>query len=349
MFFQKPGERGLIQSTGETTLKRDWLTAAFAGPHIDFLKLDKEGREIEEPRVNQRGVEISGLWENYRRATNLKEKSGWIVVSTVSAFLFFAALFEILGRPAFPHRGELVRQVYCFYLIPLNFAVLWISVFWACYEARACERLFRRINEKPTLNKWRCLPPNSREASFNASPSALSNYLSFRLIVRSATRIQSLIYLPFLSIVLIIIARSDVFDAMDLPVPIVILIGLSLLYAVHSQIILQKAAIATKDKALRDLTIQLFEKERFKVSSTWEEQGSNTKLAGNSGKVGFSEEATTLSAEQIRILMTRIRETRQGPFAPLSQQPFVQAVLLPFGGYGGVQLIEYLMAATLPV
>ena len=155
--------------------------------------------------------------------------------------------------------------------------------------------------------------------------------------------------MPFLSIVLIIIARSDVFDAMDLPLPIVILIGLSLLYAVHSQIILQKAAIATKDKALRDLTIQLFEKERFKVSSTWGEQGSNTKLAGNSGKVGFSEEATTLSAEQIRILMTRIRETRQGPFAPLSQQPFVQAVLLPFGGYGGVQLIEYLMAATLPV
>ena len=78
-------------------------------------------------------------------------------------------------------------------------------------------------------------------------------------------------------------------------------------------------------------------------------KGSNRKLTGNPGKVGFSEEATTLSAEQIGILTTLIRETRRGPFAPLSQQPFMQAVLLPFGGYGGVQLIEYLMAATLAV
>jgi len=32
-----------------------------------------------------------------------------------------------------------------------------------------------------------------------------------------------------------------------------------------------------------------------------------------------------------------------GAFAPFTQQPALQALLLPFGGYGSVQLVEYLM------
>jgi hypothetical protein len=46
-------------------------------------------------------------------------------------------------------------------------------------------------------------------------------------------------------------------------------------------------------------------------------------------------------------LMERIRNTQEGAFAPISQQPALQALLLPFGGLGGVQLIEYLMSFTI--
>ena len=38
-----------------------------------------------------------------------------------------------------------------------------------------------------------------------------------------------------------------------------------------------------------------------------------------------------------------IRSTREGAFAPFTQQPALRALLLPFGGYGGVQLVEYLI------
>ena len=41
--------------------------------------------------------------------------------------------------------------------------------------------------------------------------------------------------------------------------------------------------------------------------------------------------------------MERIRSTREGAFAPFTQQPALHALLLPFGGYGGVQLVEYLI------
>ena len=54
-----------------------------------------------------------------------------------------------------------------------------------------------------------------------------------------------------------------------------------------------------------------------------------------------------ITVEQIQVLMERIRNTQEGAFAPLSQQPALQALLLPFGGLGGVQLIEYLMSLTI--
>ena len=53
--------------------------------------------------------------------------------------------------------------------------------------------------------------------------------------------------------------------------------------------------------------------------------------------------STPINAEQIKLLMERIRNTREGPFASFTQQPALQALLLPFGGYGGLQLVEYLI------
>jgi hypothetical protein len=62
---------------------------------------------------------------------------------------------------------------------------------------------------------------------------------------------------------------------------------------------------------------------------------------------GIVDPGLPITAEQIQLLMERIRNTKEGAFAPLSQQPALQALLLPFGGLGGVQLIEYLMSFTM--
>jgi hypothetical protein len=44
-------------------------------------------------------------------------------------------------------------------------------------------------------------------------------------------------------------------------------------------------------------------------------------------------------------LIAQVRNLRQGAFAPFFEQPLVQAILVPLGGAGGVQLVEYLMFA----
>ena len=40
--------------------------------------------------------------------------------------------------------------------------------------------------------------------------------------------------------------------------------------------------------------------------------------------------------------MERIRNSHDGAFVPFAQQPALRALLLPFGGYGSMQIIEYL-------
>ncbi len=41
-----------------------------------------------------------------------------------------------------------------------------------------------------------------------------------------------------------------------------------------------------------------------------------------------------------------MKGTRAAAFLPLTQQPAIRALLIPFGGFGGVSLVEYLVFAA---
>ena len=110
-----------------------------------------------------------------------------------------------------------------------------------------------------------------------------------------------------------VVSRSNFFDAMDFPLALFFVIGLALAYALHSALLLRRSAESARTKALENY-------EKLRSSQTW----------------------PPISVEQIKILMERIRSTREGAFAPFAQQPALQALLLPFGGYGSIQIIEYL-------
>ncbi len=131
--------------------------------------------------------------------------------------------------------------------------------------------------------------------------------------MRATQRIHWLIYLPFIAILFMVISRSNLFDAMDFPPALLFVIGLALAYALHSARLLYKVAKAMRTKALENY-------ENLRSSQTW----------------------PPINAEEINLLMERIRNTHEGTFAPFAQQPALQALLLPFGGYCSIQIIEYL-------
>jgi hypothetical protein len=166
--------------------------------------------------------------------------------------------------------------------------------------------------------------------------------------MRATQRIHGLIYLPFVLILFMVIARSDLFDAMNFPLVLVFVIGLVLVYALFSEILLHRGALAARTKALHYYEMLLWRlqsplplKNNLNENT---EDGTPSPDRVNGVAAGQSQlKDPPISAEQIKLLMERIRNTREGVFAPVTEQPALRALLLPFGGFGGAQLIEYLI------
>jgi len=309
-------------------LSRSRWSAVRTGPHLDLASFDSKGEA--DPKPAGAPVEVVSLWQNYLRATRWREMAGWILSSMLIVGGLGFAAFSILGRPSFPHRGQLVQSLHDILLI-LNVPVLWLIIFWVGYETRACARFIETLSNVPSV--W---PPGllDREEAATGVPRAhLDDYLDFELIVLATQRIHWLIYLPFVSILFMVLSRSDLFDTMDFPPAMVFVTGLALAYALYSAVLLRRSAELARTRALEHYETRLLTQARTKDSLR--------PAAADPAAEGPA--PPPISAEQIKLLMERIRSTHEGAFAPFTQQPALRALLLPFGGYGGVQLIEYLI------
>ncbi|HET7061504.1 MAG TPA: hypothetical protein VFI43_04925 [Nitrosospira sp.] len=329
------------------SLGRNRISALFVGPHIDVSGLDKDGKRIADELLRSGAkLQVSTLWQNYLRVTNWREALEWVTLSTVTALIFVALLFFLYGNPVFPHRGDLVQNLNAI-LGFLNALMLWAVIFWTSYEARACARLINTLG-KTGEHLWSDPPIETLDARLGVRTDDLTPYIDFRLITALTRRIQLLIYLPFISILFIIVGRSDLFDAMDFPPALIAVVVLSLGYAIYTEIVLRSAALDARGQILKEYEERLFVMEG-NVPAEAPDRTRDAPLAtatpGNSSQTSTSRPPIT--AEQIKLLMERIRNTHEGAYAPISQQPALQALLLPFGGLGGVQLIEYLMSFTI--
>ena len=282
---------------------------------FNLALFDKEsaaeaGSAVKEETTGKKIINVTTLWQNYLRATSWREMAGWIVVSLLIGSVLAFLAFKVLGRPSFSHRGELVWWLYKT-LVFLNALVLWTVIFWVGYETRVCVRFIETLSG--VRNKWPDQLLDDTAKKTGVLRAHLDDYLDFQMTVHATQRIRWLIYLPFVGIFFMVLSRSNFFDAMDFPLALVFVIGLALAYALQSSWRLRKEAEAARTTALKYY-------EDLRSSQTW----------------------PPINMEEIHLLMERIRNNREGAFAPFAQQPALQALLLPFGGYGSIQIIEYL-------
>ncbi len=309
------------------TLARSRRSALRTGPHLDLESFDRDGKADQKPAGA--AVEIVTLWQNYLRATRWREMAGWVLSSMLLVGGLGFTAFSVFGKSAFPHRGQLVETLH-YILVFLNGPVLWLVIFWVSYETRACARFIETLSSVPKI--WPTVLLNREETATGVPRAHLDDHLAFQLILLATQRIHWLIYLPFIQILFMVVSRSDIFDTMDFPLALVFVTGLALAFALHSAVLLRRSAESARSTAIAHYETQLLTQARAKDSQ----------LPAAVDGAAASPDRQPISAEQIKILMERIRNTREGAFAPIPQQPALQALLLPFGSYGGVQLIEYL-------
>jgi hypothetical protein len=149
------------------------------------------------------------------------------------------------------------------------------------------------------------LPPLSEEQ--------LSPYHNILFVAKRTEIVARLVWYPWIVLTLMVLARISLFDNWTWPPMLLLIFGLNASWALGSAILLRRAAEKLRAAALDSL-------ERFRSQNYADKD----------------------KRRMLRELIDEIRGLKKGAFAPLQEQPFIQAVLVPSGSVGALAIIQRL-------
>ncbi len=149
----------------------------------------------------------------------------------------------------------------------------------------------------------------------NSAQSVSVESFAIKVIGVHSKVIGDAMWWPSVLILLMVVARSPWFDGWHIPVELVLLVLIMLGAIVLSGLMLRIAAQRTRRRIISHL------KERMKQYSS----------RGNRLK------------EATERLIAEIEDADEGAYRPLSQDPFLWALTVPFGGAGGLLLLERML------
>ncbi len=286
----------------------------------------REWLATELPRLGKR-VNAASLWRQYNRRGVVWAR--WWRIAPNAALYYFSALLltATWGFPFRPFRGgvsALCDQVTVMIAVILLIALL----FYIVDAARLCRGLIDKLTQEETLyslatykrftKRWK-LPPNLQD-----------EWLDMQIIGRRTQAVGELIYFPFVILLLMIVSRSSFFDRWDWPPALILVLSINAALAIYSVFQLRAAAEKARRVSLERL--------RQKLVRVFHENSRPARAGAAPSRRGMPKN----SAEEIRFLIAEIENYKQGAFAPLSHQPVVGALLMPFGGAGVLAVFEHL-------
>jgi hypothetical protein len=259
------------------------------------------------------------LWHEYTALGAWPNVAVRCLPQVALALLFTFLTMKLLGFPNTPCRGEA-----CFELnqiiVMLGVSATTLLIFYVIDVIRLCRRWVNCIATgkiawpDETLAKTAVQQGRSMETGMHY----LEEWLDIELIGRRTRVIGNLIYLPFVVMFLLAVARHSYFDNWDFPTTLVIIFTVNAMLIVIAALILRGSAATAKKEALKRL-----EKERIRLS------GETPDAARQQRQIEWAIEA--------------IRNNQTGAFLPFTRHPvFGASVAMPSGAYVIVLLIEYL-------
>jgi len=275
-------------------------------------------------------------WIEYLDRMRFGPNTTRIVVTSAIFFAFSLALMS-LAWPHSPHRGELAAW-FNHALLLLLLGAMTALLFAALDATTMAARLLARLD--PSVPLPRRVTPEEEELRrrYPVGEDAIQAWIHFRLAVRVASAVNWFIYLPFLTLLLIIPTQSRIFDAWDLPLPYAALLAISIVLAALCARRLRHAATQLKADILKVIETESQNCELNLRAGQAAENGDQPPESGSS----THEAPPQVKAELLKRIAEQIRAVRDGPFLPLSQEPAVRAILLLLGGAGGISTVEFL-------
>jgi hypothetical protein len=287
----------------------------------DFWKGLKRGKFLEQ-------LQIKSRWQNFCLGLTRwqKEDAKWPKFSAEQAwhaylrrncfwprfirigalfmayFIFSFAVFTLFPPIIAPTRGLTAAGFDKCVLYPSVIGMLILSfyVFDALQLNSNFIRMFTRgvTNWAPDVAKLTGRdPPLSNEQ--------LSRYHDILFVAQRTEAVAPLIWYPLIVLAVMFVARAPFFDNWTWPLSLILVFALNAMWAFGSAIFLHRAAEQLRQTAISNLQLSR----------------ASAYLSGVKRRT-FDE------------LIAEIRGIRRGAFAPLSEQPFIRAILLPSGGLG---------------
>jgi hypothetical protein len=266
-------------------------------------------------------VIMEALWSNAcQRSTVLGRNAR---TAAVTLFFVVGLVFLALATrfPSVPHRGDFSYT--CDKVaVSLSSLMLIYLMFWVVDETNICLRFIKKLGRRePTIwplgsyDRISSLRPSVTEDG--VSDYAASSYLDVCFIGKLSHEAVPLIIMPFIVLTLMIIARWDFLANWRWETLILAIFGIDSAVCVCCAVRLRIHAVRAKERAIRQIA----------TASAVARAAKETERADG--------------LDSLRALMEGDVE---GAYLPWHRQPFVSALLIPFGGSGGLGLIEYLLA-----
>ncbi len=223
-----------------------------------------------------------------------------ILFALYSIFAF--TILHLFPQPPPPARGHIAFQIdsIVFYLGGVGLLLLTFYVVDAIQLNSNFIRMFGR-----EVTKWGRGVVDRSHRSPPLTEKELSAYHEIFFVAQRTQAVAPLIWYPLLVLTLLVVARSSIFDNWTWPVSLLLIFAITAAWALGSAILLRRAAEQLRETALNDL-------RRFRL-------------------LGQESEAKRQTFDE---LMTEIRDLKMGAFAPLTDQPFLRAVLFPGAAFG---------------
>lgn len=282
-----------------TIYPRCGLEAVMKGPFLQFAE--------------EKNTSIDKLWLEYKKIIQHNESKGylWIILASLVSLALTLYAFWGLGYLNFPARGVITFYAH-YILVAVQFLILWGLIFWIAYEAIACKQLIERIVIDQT--EWSPEVRKKQKAMTGLPEKKLNPYLHFVLITKLVKSINTIIYLPFILMLIIAIGRSNIFDNLGFSPALIVVYLLASVYLITILFLLRKSA-----EKQCVMVLQYYEDYRMRLAAI------------SSRELGKADN-----------LLTEIRNAKQSTFVPFLQRPALLALLLPGGGIGLTSIVEYL-------
>jgi hypothetical protein len=225
---------------------------------------------------------------------------------------FSFAVFTLFPQPVTPARGP-TSFFFDFWvaLIPAVIAMM-ILTFYVVDAIRLNSNFIRIFTYG--VAKWEPALSLGQERIPPLKEEDLPRYFDIFFVGLRTEAVAPLIWYPIIVLAVMFVARSSFFDNWSWPVSLGLVLALNVMWALGSAMFLRRAAEQLREGAIRKL-------QSLRIKSY---------AAGDE-----------IRREMFDELIAEIRGLKKGAFAPLTEQPFIRAILYPSGGLGLVAVVQY--------